>query len=105
MKNIYVIQKATETTIRGIWIEQNEDGVKYVKDIYELEFDGDGSEKYLKKIVKTLCDMMFVGEDGEYEIYASTDMNSKIEYDTSLEGKARKRISKEINVLTNQLFG
>jgi len=103
MKNIYILQKVDETTLRGIWLDVNEDDVKSVKDIYEM--DHEGSYNSLKKAVKNICDMMFVGDDGEYEIHASTDINSKIEYDPSLEGKARKRISKEINVITEQLFG
>jgi hypothetical protein len=105
MKNIYVIQKVSEmseNTIRGIWIEDDE-GLKHVKDIFEMKYEG--TRESLKNTIKILCDMMFVGEDGEYEIYASNDANSKMEYEPSLEGKARKRISKEINVLTAQLFG
>jgi hypothetical protein len=101
--NIYVFQKATETAIRCIWIEEDADGIKSVANIYEMHHDG--SKASLKKTIKCLYEMMYIGKNGEYEIYASKDDISKMEYDASLEGKARKHSSKEINVLTEQLFG
>jgi hypothetical protein len=101
--NIYIFQKASETAIRCIWIEEDEEGIKSVANIHEMNHDG--SFNSLKHTIKCLYEMMFVGENGEHEIYASTNETSKKEYDASLEGKARKRSSKEINVIAAQLFG
>jgi hypothetical protein len=101
--NIYIFQKASETSIRCIWIEEDLDGIKSVANIHEMYHDG--SKASLKHTIKCLYEMFFVGENGEHEICASTDDVSKMEYDASLEGMARKRSSKEINVMTEQLFG
>lgn len=100
--NIYVFEKAKVNAIRCIWFESDENGCKSVADIMEMSFDG--SKESLKKTVKNLYEMMFVGEqyddikDG-YEVKVA-----HVDYDASLEGKARKRSSKEINVITEQLL-
>jgi len=65
--------------------------------IHEMDFDG--TKEYLKKTIQNLYEMMFIGYNGKYEIKTAYD-----DYDTSLEGKARKQSSKEINVLTEQLW-
>jgi hypothetical protein len=101
--NSYIFEKASDTAIRAIWIEtDSEDGYRSVVDIMEMSFDG--SKESLKHTVKCLYSMLFVGEqsgDNEgYEVRAAC-----MDYDPSLEGKARKKSSKEINVLTEQLFG
>lgn len=99
--NHYIFEKASDTAIRSIWIESDETGCKSVTDILEMDFDG--SKESLKHTVKCLYEMMFVGEQSGdalgYEIKAAYK-----DYDHSLEGKARKQSSKEINVLTEQLF-
>lgn len=101
--NLYVFEKATNNSIRGIWIESNESGFRSVVDIFEMRHDG--SKESLKNTVKCLYEMMFVGEQYDdlkegYEVRVASK-----EYDASLEGKARKRSSKEINVITEQLWG
>jgi hypothetical protein len=99
--NLYIFEKASETAIRCLWIESDEDGCKSVANIMEMSFDG--SKASLKNTVKCLYEMLFVGEQ-------PSDLNGyKVEvphkdYDTSLEGKARKKSSKEINVITEQLW-
>lgn len=100
--NIYVFQKASETTVRCIWFEEDEDGIKSVANIHEMNHDG--SKVSLKHTIKCLYEMFFIGENGDHEICVSTNDVSKMEYNTALEGKARKRSSKEINVITEQLF-
>jgi hypothetical protein len=101
--NTYVFQKASDTAIRCIWIEEDEEGIKLVANIHEMGHEG--SFNSLKHTVKCLYEMMFVGENGEHEVYAAVDFNTKMDYDSSLEGKALKRSSKEINVIAAQLFG
>jgi hypothetical protein len=101
--NIYIFQKASETSIRCIWIEEDLDGIKSVANIHEMYHDG--SKASLKHTIKCLYEMFFIGENGDHEIYASINDVSKMEYDVSLEGMAHKRSSKEINVMTEQLFG
>jgi hypothetical protein len=103
--NTYVFQKASDTAIRCIWIEEDEEGVKSVANIYEMNHEGSFNPYSLKHTVKCLYEMMFVGENGEHEVCAAIDFNTKMDYDSSLEGKARKRSSKEINVIAAQLFG
>ena len=98
--NTYIFQKASETSIRCIWIEE-EDNIKSVVNIHEMYHDG--SKTSLKHTIKCLYEMFFIGENGDYEIFASINDVSKLEYDSSLEGKAQKRSSKEINVMTEQL--
>lgn len=101
--NIYVFEKASETAIRGIWLESDESGCRSVVDIFEMRHEG--SKESLKKTVKCIYEMMFVGEqyDDMKEGYEVRVANK--EYDASLEGKARKRSSKEINVISEQLWG
>lgn len=101
--NIYIFQKATEKSVRCIWFEEDLNGVKSVANIHEMYHDG--SKASLKHTIKCIYEMMFIGENGDHEIYASTSEASKMDYDPNLEGKARKRSSKEINVMTEQLFG
>ena len=100
--NIYIFEKASETSIRLLHLESDESGCKSVANIMEMSFDG--SKESLKKTVKCLYEMMFVGE--QYD-----DMNEGYivqvadkDYDESLAGKARKQSSKEINVITEQLW-
>jgi len=100
--NLYIFEKASETAIRSIWIESDEEGYKSVANIMEMSYDG--SKESLKFTVKCLYEMMFIGvqtgDEHGYEIKVAYK-----DYDDSLEGKARKQSSKEINVLTEQLFG
>jgi hypothetical protein len=100
--NHYIFEKASDTVTRAIWLESDEYGSKSVVDIFEMSFDD--SKESLKHTVKCLYEMMFVGEQSGdargYEIKVAYK-----DYDPSLEGKARKRSSKEINVITEQLFG
>lgn len=100
--NIYVFEKVSETAIRGIWFQSDENGCKSVFDIMEMSFDG--SKESLKFTVKCIYEMLFIGEQIDdlkegYEVRVAHK-----EYDASLEGKARKRSSKEINVITEQLW-
>jgi hypothetical protein len=99
--NSYIFEKASDTAIRAIWLESDEYGSKSVVDIFEMSFDG--SKESLKRTVKCLYEMMFVGEQPSdangYEIKVAYK-----DYDASLEGKARKQSSKEINAITEQLF-
>ena len=94
--NHYMFEKASETAIRLIWFKSDEDNIKSVYDIYELVHDG--SFESLKHAVKCLFSMSFIGENGDYEVKVAG-----LDYDPSLEGKARKRTSKEINVIAAQL--
>jgi hypothetical protein len=96
--NHYIFEKASETAIRLIWIESDEDNIKSVTNIYELRTDG--SFESLKHAVKCLFSISFIGENGDYEVKVAG-----LDYDPSLEGKARKRTSKEINVISVQLKG
>jgi hypothetical protein len=100
--NLYIFEKASETAIRAIWIETDpEHGYKSVSNIMEMSFDS--SKASLKNTIKCLYEMLFVGEQ-------PSDLNGyKVEvphkdYDTSLAGKARKQSSKDINVITEQLW-
>lgn len=100
--NIYIFEKASETAIRSLWLESDKTGCKSVVDIMEMSFDG--SKESLKKIVKCLYEMMFVGEQYNdlkegYEVTVAGK-----DYDESLAGKARKQSSKDINVITEQLW-
>ena len=100
--NLYVFEKATNNVIRGIWFESDENGCRSVTNIFENYFDG--SKESLKKTVKNIYEMMSVGEQYDdikegYEVRVAFK-----EYDNTLEGKARKRSSKEINVITEQLW-
>ena len=100
--NIYIFEKASETSIRSLWIESDEAGCKSVVDIMEMSFDG--SKESLKKTVKNLYEMMFVGEQYNdlkegYEVTVAGK-----DYDEFLAGKARKQSSKDINVITEQLW-
>lgn len=100
--NLYVFEKASKDSIRGIWFESDESGCRSVVDILEMRHDG--SKESLKNTVKCLYEMMFVGEQYDdikegYEVRVAHK-----EYDNTLEGKARKRSSKEINVITEQLW-
>lgn len=101
--NLYIFEKAKNNAIRSIWLETDKErGCRSVADILEMQYDG--SKESLKNAVKCLYEMMFVGEqyddvkDG-YEVKVAC-----VDYDASLEGKARKRSSKEINVITEQLL-
>lgn len=101
--NLYVFEKASKDSIRGIWLESDENGCRSVVDIFEMRHDG--SKESLRKTVKCLYEMLFVGDQPDdlkegYEVRVASK-----EYDPSLEGKARKRSSKEINVITEQLWG
>ena len=100
--NSYIFQKASDTTVRTIWFVSDKTGCKSVANIIEMSFDG--SKESLKNTVKCLYEMLFIGEQsGDHEGYEiRTDV---ADYDASLEGKARKQSSKEINVLTEQLWG
>ena len=100
--NYYVFEKASETAIRSIWIESDETGCKSVVDIFEMSHDG--SKESLKNSVKCLHEMMFVGEQSGDALGYEIKVAYK-DYDPSLAGKARKQSSKEINVITEQLFG
>ena len=100
--NTYVFHKASKTAIRSIWIESNDDGYKSVVDIFEMQFDG--SKESLKRTVKCLYEMMFVGERQEDKTKGYELKTEGEEYDESLAGKARKQSSKEINVITEQLW-
>lgn len=100
--NHYIFAKPKPTAIRAIWMESDDNGCKSVTDILEMNFDG--SKESLKKTVRCLYEMLFIGEQGDdlekgYQIQVE-----HTDYDSSLEGKARKQSSKEINVLTEQLF-
>jgi hypothetical protein len=99
--NIYVFEKTSEAAIRGIWIESDGDGCKSVVDIFEMRYDG--TKENLKFIVKCIYEMMFVGEQpadsNGYEVRVAFK-----QLDDTLQGKARKRSSKEINMVTEQLW-
>lgn len=95
-ENLYVFEKVTDTVLRCIWFDVDPDtGCKAVTDIKELSFDYDP-----KRAVKHLYEMMFIGHNGDYKVNVAYH-----DYDETLEGKARKQSSKEINVITKQLFG
>lgn len=101
--NSYIFEKVSDTVIRAIWIETDpEHGYKSIANIMEMSFDC--SKSSLKHTVKCLYEMMFMGEQPSdsngYEVKVGWDQD----YDKSLEGKARKRSSKEINVITEQLW-
>lgn len=101
--NLYIFEKANDTAIRSLWLESDDTGAKSVVDIFEMSFNG--SKESLKHTVKCLYQMMFVGEQPDdlkegYEVKVAYK-----DYDKSLEGKARKQASKEINVITEQLWG
>mgnify|MGYP000043038793 CR=1 FL=1 len=100
--NQYIFEKASDTLIRVIWIETDpEHGYRSVANIGEMSFNG--TKENLKFVVKSLYEMMFIGNQfGDSEGYKLEVPNK--DYDVSLEGKARKQSSKEINVLTELLF-
>ncbi len=104
MSNIYVFENVTDkNAIRCISLEEDENGCKSVTNIHEMNHDG--SLQSLKHTVKCLYSMNFIGEQPDdlecgYQIRVAHK-----DYDSSLEGKARKRSSKEINVISAQLFG
>jgi hypothetical protein len=100
--NQYIFEKASDTAIRVLWIESDEDGRRSVANIMEMSHDG--SKESLKVTVKCLYEMMFIGEQSGDELGYKVEVAYK-DYDASLEGKARKQSSKEINVITEQLFG
>jgi len=101
--NHYIFEKVSDTTIRALWIESDDSGCKSVANIMEMQHNG--SKESLKKTVKCLYEMMFVGEQSG-DIYEGYEIKVAYkDYDASLEGKARKQSSKEINVITEQLFG
>jgi hypothetical protein len=100
--NLYIFEKASETAIRCLWIESDQDGCKSVANIMEMSFDG--SKASMKNTIKCLYEMMFVGEqyvdiEKGYVVQAAGK-----DYDESLAGKARKQSSKDINVITEQLW-
>lgn len=99
--NYYVFEKASSNSIRAFWLESDNNGCKSVANILEMKFDG--SKESLKKTVKCVYEMLFVGEQPDdsngYKIQVINE-----EYDASLEGKARKQSSKEINVISEQLW-
>lgn len=99
--NHYIFEKASDTAIRVLWIESDEEGYKSVANIMEMSYDG--SKESLKFTVKCLYEMMFVGEQSGDALGYKVEVAHK-EYDASLEGKARKQSSKEINVITEQLW-
>jgi hypothetical protein len=99
--NHYIFEKASDTATRAIWLESDEYNSKSVVDIFEMSYDG--SKESLKRTVKCLYEMMFVGEQSGDALGYKIEVAHK-EYDASLEGKARKRSSKEINVITEQLW-
>lgn len=101
--NSYIFEKASDTAIRAIWFEtDHEYGYKSVSNIMEMSFDG--SKESMKHTIKCLYGMLFIGEQsGDHEGYKIQAANA--DYDASLEGKARKQSSKEINVLVEQLWG
>jgi hypothetical protein len=99
--NSYIFEKASGTAIRALWFETSEEGYKSVANILEMSFDG--SKESMKHTIKCLYEMLFVGEQsGDSEGYEIR--TTAADYDASLEGKARKQSSKEINVLTEQLW-
>jgi hypothetical protein len=99
--NSYIFHKVSDNKIRALMFVSDDAGYKSVAHILDMSFDG--SKESMKHTIKCLYEMLFVGEQSEdsegYEI--RTDI---AEYDVSLEGKARKQSSKEINVLTEQLW-
>lgn len=101
--NHYIFEKASDTAVRLLWIESDETGCKSVGNIMEMSHDG--SKQSLKKTVKCLYEMMFVGEQYDDIKLGYVIQVAYKDYDSSLEGKARKQSSKEINVITEQLFG
>jgi lipid A disaccharide synthetase len=107
MTNIYVFEKfsdkANKNAIRCISLEEDENGCKSVTNIHEMYHDG--SFESLKHIVKCLFNMNYVGEQYDDLEYGYQVRVANKDYDASLEGKARKRTSKEINVISAQLFG
>lgn len=101
--NSYIFEKISDTAIRAIWIETDpEYGYRSVSNIMEMSFDG--SKESMKFTIKCLYEMLFVGEQPSDRNGYKVEVPHK-DYDTSLEGKARKKSSKEINVLTELLFG
>lgn len=100
--NYYIFEKASNSAIRVIWIESDDSDHKSVANIMEMDFTEDSKES-LKNTVKCLYEMVYVGyqngDENGYSIRAQGE-----EYDSSLEGKARKQSSKEINVMTEQLW-
>lgn len=101
--NLYIFEKASDTAIRCLWIETDEDGCKSVANIMEMSFDG--SKESLKNTVKCLYEMMFVGEQYDDLKEGYIVQVAGKDYDKSLAGKARKQSSKDINVITEQLWG
>ena len=100
--NSYIFHKTSDTAISAMWFVSDDTGCKAVENVLEMSFDG--SKESMKHTIKCLYEMLFVGEQsGDSEGYVvRTDV---ADYDASLEGKARKQSSKEINVLTEQLWG
>ena len=101
--NHYIFHRVSDVAIRSIWMESDDNGSKFVVDIFEMQFDG--SKESLKKTVKCLHEMLFIGEQYEDKVKGYSISVDHKNYDRSLEGKARKQSSKEINVITEQLFG
>ena len=99
--NLYIYEKASDTAVRLLWIESDEEGCKSVGNIMEMSHDG--SKESLKHTVKCLYEMKFVGEQSGDSLGYEIQVAYK-DYDPSLEGKARKQSSKEINVITEQLW-
>jgi hypothetical protein len=101
--NHYIFEKSSDTAIRAIWFETSKEGYKSVANILEMSFDG--SKESLKHTIKCLYEMLFVGEQLSDQLFSYKIQAAHADYDASLEGKARKQSSKEINVLTEQLWG
>lgn len=101
--NSYIFEKVSDTAIRAIWFERDKEGCKSVANILEMSFDG--SKESLKHTVKCLYEMLFIGEQLSDQLLNYNIQTAHKDYDISLEGKARKQSSKEINVLTEQLWG
>jgi hypothetical protein len=99
--NHYIFEKASDAYIRVLWIESDENGCKSITDIMEMCHDG--SKESLKRVVKCLYEMMFIGHQTGDKLGYEIRVAHK-DYDPSLEGKARKQSSKEINAITEQLF-
>jgi hypothetical protein len=96
--NTYVFERVTETVLRVISFEEDSSGCKSVKDIVELNHEN--TKEGIKKIVSIMYNWLDIGHDGEDYCVRT----SLLEYDSSLEGKARKKSSKEINVIVSQLM-
>lgn len=101
--NTYIFCKASQNSIRVIHLDEDDRGVKSVANILEMAHDL--TKESLKNTVRCLYEMVFIGHQPGDQIDGYVVRIDECEYDASLEGKARKQSSKEINVITEQLWG